>query len=218
MPQVRSRTVRFDGENYVRKTTVDKDGVFKIIIPTTAREILGIKEVTADTVEKVERLWMKKIEEYKTAKTTTRKVIHYRFENNSSIMGPDSKDPDDQICIYSSSDISFCNGVAIALSAGVFIEAETVYSDGKKTYRYEEVESTFPSSMHGSHTDFGPSVRYREDSLKSMIDWTPEREAFFKQMGEAIEQLILKMDGVMNDKKKLLEIADSGRHAITFSK
>ena len=215
MPQVRSRTVRFDGKNYVRKTTVDKEGVFRIRLPVAARKILQCEEISAPTLKEVEDLWDEKVEEYKQARTVERKVIYYRFESNSAICRPDPNDPEGLECIFDSDDISFCEGVAIAVSAQVLTETTITYSDGKEFRTYNETKSSLPSSMTNVDRSYVPGANEDRDQI---IEWTPERELFFKELGEAIETLILKMDNLLKDQKQLLEAIDSGARALEFKK
>lgn len=199
MPQVRSRTVRFDGKSYVRKTTVDKDGVFHIRLPMAARDILKCDEISAPTLKEVEKLWDEKMGKYKSARTIERKVIYYRIQCNSSE--------------YEGEDISFCDGVALAVAAQVLTETKGTYSDGKKSYSYRVEKSSLPDSMTRVDRSFHG---LQNEDPDCMIDWTPEREAFFKQVGEAIDQLIVKLDSVLNNRERLLEIIDSGARVLEF--
>ncbi len=205
MPQVRSRTVRFDGRDYVRKTTVDKHGVFRIRLPMAAREILKCDEISAPTLKEVERLWDEKVREYKAARTVERKVIYYKVSSNSNLYGPDEHDPSD--------DISFCEGVAIAVAAQVLTETKITYSNGEETYSYRRERCTLPGSMCDVDRSFRPD---HEDEYDHVIEWTPEREVFFKELGEAIEKLILKMNSLLGDRKQLLAVIDSGARILEF--
>ena len=48
----------------------------------------------------------------------------------------------------------------------------------------------------------------KDDS--EVLEWTPEREEFFRQIGLAMEDLILRLNSVFGDTKKLLKFIDDG--------
>lgn len=212
MPKVRSQTVYFDHKKYVRTITVNSAGVFEIIVPPAACKALGIDKVTGESIKEAVRAWDAVAKKYVESKSVQRKVIWYEFKANCYILD------DDDIVSEHMDGISFANGVALSLCAGVFIETRTDHQGDRSTVRYERVqETTLPPSMCQNQSGWGPASygSYDEEEQRHIIDWTPEREAFFAQMGQAMDGLILKMLAVMGDRARLLEIADTGK-ALSF--
>lgn len=61
---------------------------------------------------------------------------------------------------------------------------------------------------HNTHS--GITARNQSERPAGVIEWTKEREDFFRQCGESMEKMILALDSIFTNEKKLLELANKG--------
>ena len=139
--------------------------------------------VATGSSEKEARTYFDKIcKEFTESETRTRKVIVYKADINARIFEGEG---DARRFVFEKSDIHFCD-CDCALGIGYEVLEESTITD-KITYR----------NLRGDCSD-----------LKSgweVIDWTEEREAFFKKTVGALEKLIVAVDDYFKCKETLVK-------------
>jgi hypothetical protein len=191
MAVVETWKMNWQGRNFQRTTRVNKDGLFRIKLPPGVSDKLGCDvEVVAKTKDEVEKLWRKRLKEFEAASTETRKVILYDVGLNAFIMRGDR-------CALRADDISFAEGLVVAVWADVFEEHRVTSGDIVK-YNYERVKSTLPSSIRSGGRRKTPAVGRTEPAEQLMV-WTEEREAFFCRVAEVMETIALRLHEMTNE-------------------
>ena len=111
--------------------------------------------------------------------------------------------------LFESKQISFAEGEALCLAVAVYTEYKIKLQDAKTRYRYEFCRSSIPYGADDRNLTerFNPEDA---DHDSCMVEWSPEREAFFASLVIALEGLIIKLHELTQDKKKLLLFADRG--------
>lgn len=186
MAIISTETIRFEGNDYKKQIRCSSEGHFSIKLPPTVVKRLKIEEVAGDTLEEVSNAWKKITKEYKEAQTEDRKIIAYEIEINEGI--------------------SFAHGMSLSVWASVFIEEKTNVPGKLPVYKYRDVDF---EEMLPDELQYSGSFGVRDIEEKHIIDWTPERHEFFIAFHKAMSDLIKKVQ-TLNNKKKLLELADSG--------
>lgn len=224
MPQVKTSKIYVGGVMFVRKVRCNAAGVFHISLPADVAEFVGFAEVTGSSLREAETAFDAVIVRFTEARTETRRVILYEFKATCRVVEPDEEllakfgsgeeeplgYPDGAYCVrFARDDISFCDGTALALQCGVYVETVVTARDGSKRYRYKpEVSKYIPPGLcrlqSGSRT--GPY----NSPLVNRLDWTEQRELFFAKLGLALEALICRLDQLTSDPGKLIELADKG--------
>jgi len=202
MPVVKTETIHIDGKEFKLQVRVNADGKFRIKVPGMFQEKIGCsKEVVEPTMDKAWKAFNKLWKQYRAAQTTTRKVILYQCGMQARIIGADGEcklDVDD-------SDCHFTPGIVLAVAAVVAEESTTYRGEGQRSYKnYKGLDSSIPESLSRKLRRVG----CKDDS--EVLEWTPEREEFFRQIGLAMEDLILRLNSVFGDTKKLLKFIDDG--------
>jgi hypothetical protein len=210
MPKIKSTTRGFEGR-LIKVEVHCKGGEFSCSLPLTVADALGYKTVKAMTLAKCESKWERAVREYEESRTTSSKVIYYDLNISGKIC---QEDP--HLVLLDRDEISFSTGLVLGLRASVYTETVRTLAGGRKQFEYRELprrEHTIPHSLvnHGKFTGFGPGGHTVDDSRPpGVIDWSPEREAFFTRIGRSLEQMILSADNVFKDESKLLAVADRG--------
>lgn len=209
----------FGGRKYKKVVRCNRDGIFRCKLPHEIPDRLGCdEEVTGETLDIMERQFRIKLDEYEKAQTTCSKVILYDIEITAKIEAPRAEgvDPDIYHLTIDLDDLGFAKGIAVAVHAGVFTEEATVRGE-QTVYKYVEVENSIPRSMkqHGKFSHNGAcefeTVGLYGTRAENVIPWTEQREAFFRDLGRAMEQLVMQLHEFMGVPKKLMQLMDSGR-------
>jgi len=162
-----------------------RDQQFSIAFPAKVAECMHASVATGPS-EKEARTYFDKIcKEYTESETRTRKVIVYKADINARVFEGEGSD---RRFVFEKSDIHFCD-CDCALGIGYEVLQESTITD-KITYR----------SLRGDYRD-----------LKSgweVIDWTEEREAFFKKTVGALEKLIVAVHDYFKCKETLVKNID----------
>lgn len=204
MSIVSTETIGFkqkDGTVFKREIRVLKDGLFRIKLPPEVSGDLVIEpDVCAVTMSDAINQFDDRLEEYDKINTCTAKVILYEMKHTASVMR-------DGKCVLSSEEISFCEGTALNICVAVYEETVLTRADGTMYHQYKKIKSLISSGLAPRSFD---GLCGRGEVGTNRIPWTLEREKFFADLGEAMENLILKIDRVMSDKQKVIALADSG--------
>ena len=216
MPVVKSEQIRFEHELFVKKIRFSsRSGLFAITLPKQLEKRMDIGEVTSETLVGVEKAFKEAIARYKAAQTTSRKVIVYKIEANAWVYRkpdgqPATEHDHDAEVVFQESGISFAEGCGLTIYADVMIENTLVTADGQKSKSYEDVEHSIPRSLG---RDGGHRIADRWGTVDDavVIDWTPEREAWFRHVGTQFEDLVMKVFTTLGDTKKALQLMDAGR-------
>ena len=201
MPVINRERYRYEQGEFVRIIKFSsREGYFSCNLPPWIVEILNTKRVIGDTLDEVKNNYMKALKEAKTKSTVVRKVITYEIKVAGYIFRPTKESPDGRCILRRNSrgwgsDISPYTGLEIAYNVG---EERTITVGGKTRIEYWDIDPDMSS----------PS---RESAFKTTIDWTPQREEFFKRLKYQMEELILKAVEFLDDSKTLLDMIDAGR-------
>jgi hypothetical protein len=201
MGVIQTEKIYFDGVEFVKKTRCNADGKFRIKYPAAVVQLLGDpKEAVADTKRAAERAFEGRLDEFKQAKTSRRKVILYEVKLNCRVSR-------DGRIVLGRNDIHFTTGYAISVWAGVFDE-ERVRRAGGDIYHYHRVDSAISGGMASGSPGFG--LRALNDPKENLVVWTEEREAFFCRVAEVMETLALRLDEMTSEgADTLAQIADT---------
>jgi hypothetical protein len=163
-------------------------GLFEVKIPEEFGHLTDdtsvIKPALHEVINALKELSKKNLD----AKTTSKKVIFYRFLSNANIIRNGES-------VFCSNDISFAENTTLGL---FWIVCREIRCDDRVIWVHVHSDDTDGNRWH-----HGDSEDYTE------IDWTPQREAFFRFFETKLEDLILNIDKFLND-KKLIEKIDSG--------
>jgi hypothetical protein len=165
-----------------------KFGSFTIKLPDQVKNILGKGEVSSETFDGVKNEFKMAMKAYRQALTTERKVIRYRFKAKAEFIIEEKEDGCKWFC---ANEVSFAEGTALDLFYLVCME-RTV--DNKKAYYH----------LNGNY------ISHESDKDKTM-EWTAEREAFFKALTHGLEQSIMKAHNFFNaNSDDIMKFIDSG--------
>lgn len=224
MATFKTETIRLNGKKWKKVIKIFKDGRFEISLPEEFRTVLGIEKISAETLDKVEKKFKDIRKEYEAAVTVSSKVILYEIEYTAYIFGTpamakvfraeephdwDSMGRDSDVALIHQSDLHFANGTALSICCDVFEEFRTERPDGSILYRYEPVESSLPAGITSQASHLHRN--YRETREENLLEWTPEREKFFADLGHALDGLIMKLFLHFKTPGSVQEFADSGR-------
>lgn len=149
---------------YLKIVKVDACGEFSIVLPSAVSRALGFNVVKGKTKEAVDQAFKKALADCQAAATRSRKVIGYSIDK--------------------SFDSSFQEGVTVNLAVQVLIEeTTTVGGDERKTYQRVRGHS-LPAELVRGTFDYGWPEKAH------IIEHTPEREAFFRRLGEALQAVV----------------------------
>ncbi len=211
MPIVKTDTGYWPGYEYKRQVRyTNKDG-FTCMLPPEVAKRLGHDLVRGKDSEDCIRNWMRDLEDWKHSNTVVTKVILYRVQRNCYITTrPDIWKEGDHLnwkVTMAEDDISFCEGMAMAITAGVFEEKLTTYPDGRKSYEHDIIKDQLPDSIESGTGRW--EYRVQGDPHIKKLPWTPEREEFFRKLARGMESLILMFEK-LQDAETTKAIADSG--------
>jgi hypothetical protein len=211
MPIVSTDTIQFNGQRFVRKLGVDREGTFSIKLPTVVYETLGISN---DVYTKTRAEALKKFEEalaeYRESTTTTRKVIVYWFRACCNIQSK-GKAP------LQLDEISFMDGCGMGLMVNVCNEesSERLTRDGEKTRRYRYTENDdaccIPDNYRLSSKHHELWRHHDEKPFGNVLAWTPEREKAIAELCRRMDMLIAQLHQLFKNKEQLSERLDNIR-------
>lgn len=199
MPKIKSEAIRIGGVSCLREVKVDSHGFFSAKFPSFMVDVVGKEAATGHSLTACLEMWQAKVLEYEKAKTVPSKVILYQFEANCFVEGPDG---------IRLKQLSFSPGTGLALACGVYEELKITLERSTR-YEYKELKSSIPAgfSMRDAMNRRGGENRWR-----TQVPWTPEREAWFLGLCNALIGLVRKLDAIANNgEKKLLEAITKGR-------
>jgi len=159
-----------------------RDQQFSIAFPAKIAECMHASVATGSSEKEARTCFDKICKEFTESETRTRKVIVYRTDINIRVFEGEGSD---RRFVFEKSDIHFCD-CDCALGIGYEVLQESTITD-KITYR----------NMQGG---------YR--ALKSgweVIDWTEERETFFKKTVGALEKLIVAVHSYFQSSETLVK-------------
>lgn len=174
-----------------------KSAMFNISLPAVTHGVLKTKEVWGKTQAEVEDFFRKKIDEYKKALTTKKRVILYTThislwnEIDDSGFGGDDLDRD-----LDSSD------ARRRIEQAGHLELHFAYNLGYET----DIAGTKSYTNEG-----GDTIHVLRGEIQA-IEWTAEREEFFKTLRQGFNDLAWKLHHFVNNETNVLKlIAKGGR-------
>ena len=197
------------GGPFKRQVKFTKSDGFTCELPLVSHKILGITGTKSDTLQGCLRLWNDAIVKWKAASTTTREVLLYQVHRKAYIC-----DKEDRRCLFDADDLHFEEGIGLTVCAAVFLETKIALGDDVR-YEYDIIKNRLTASVeHGAGGHRG-LVHGRGDIERGAIPTTPELEAFFTNIGNGLETLILMFDK-LRDPNKVLELAALGVKTLPF--
>lgn len=185
MATVKTQDLQLPTGRFKLQVKCDSSGEFSAAYPPEMVRMLGKSKATGKSLKECETDFWAGVQDFKTANRKTRKVIAYRIETEGR---------------------SFRSGIGCNLTAQVY-EEEFIEVDGQDPRKeYTELENSLPDEM--TTLGMGES-NYSYPQRAKIIDWTEEREAFFKHLGESLLAVINAVAEIRNT-EKLLELVDSG--------
>lgn len=216
MPVVKSTKTHFESEPFVvRVRFSSRSGSFAITLPKAIEQLMGVGEITSDTLKGVEAKYKSILKEYRDSQTTERKVIVYKVEGNARVFRrpdgtPGHTHDDDASVLFEANDISFADGCGLTIFAQVMMERTLRSGDNESYISYEAVEDTsLPGSLDSADHRVADQFGTTEGVL--VVDWIPEREAWFAHVGSQLEDLVMKVCKTLGDPEVALQLIDSGR-------
>lgn len=210
MTQVSSKTIWIKplGRKWRRVTFFDKKfGGFVIPMPKPFIDMFPkLVPLRAKTVDELESLFNKVILQWEEAATTTRRVILYRFAIN---LMSEPNEENWRKCLRQDFKSSFENFPDNALGFEWENCTERTIDGEARYFRFNGDDDEFNNKFSPS---LDPPDPDDEDNTTRAIDWTAERESFFKAMESSIRQLILRAQDFENkikDPKILDRLASS---------
>lgn len=174
-----------------------KRGGFQIKLPDYMEGVLGKSIVWGHTQDEVDKAFNDRILEYNIRIASKRKVILYSILANVDTIIDGKAFNIDTLGLYSDKQ-KYSTGLAI----WSVVCWETKTERGGFKY-YDDKGYSVSKPSYKSHYE--------------VIDYSPEREAFFKALSEQIALMVYNADNFLKEKKKLLELIDSSR-ALPFFK
>ena len=216
MSVVKSTKTWFEGREFVRRVRFSsRSGLFSITLPKVIERTMGISEVRSETLDGVNTEYKRVLREYRDSQTTERKVIVYKVEANAYVWrlpdgAPVGDDDDGASVVFQVKDISFADGCGLTIFAEVMIERTLRTADGKESVSYEEVDDdTLPKSLNQGNGRVADQFGATDDV--KVVDWTPEREAWFRHIGLQLEDMVVNVCKALGNEKTAIELMDSGR-------
>ncbi len=202
MPIISKESVWFDGRKCFRTIRVDRQGTFRIELPSIVCETLGLSHnVFADTREAAIRAFNEALEAYRVSQTKTRKVIVYWFTACCDIQPPEQ----DQDWLKLD-EISFLDGCGLGLLVDVCNEVSnehtTTRGESERHYRYIRSEDAccIPNAYRRSNGH--DHWRDADKPLSNVLAWTPEREQAIAELCRRMDVLITQLHHLFADKKQ----------------
>jgi len=192
--KVKTETVYFHRDTgnsqFVKIIYVDNQGVFYAKLPPEVASGLGCAvEVSADKLDVLDRLYQAKLDAMVETRRKTRKVIVYEFNF------------EDGYRRAGGAGMSFVHGLAINVQAAVFNEIETEIPQKKSNYEYVFQRESKLGRIQGQNPG---ELIHGHGKQESVLDWTPEREAFFVKMQDALLGLIQNMKATLRSPENLI--------------
>lgn len=186
MAVVKTQDLQLPTGRFKLKVKCDAGGEFSADFPSPMVYILGRSKAKGKSLKECETDFWAGVQDFKEAHTQKRKVIAYMMEGGG--------------------DLAFRCGIAMQLTAVVYEETKIAVDGEKPRCEYSEVESTLPDEMTYVGNRYS---HYTFPQNAELIDWTPEREAFFKNLGDAM-LAVVKAVSEIRDADKLLALMESG--------
>ena len=185
MAVISKSEVSINRKRFKRVVRCDADGSFSCDLPTDIALTLEKKRVTGSSFEECVKKWERSISEHMESCTVRTKVIAYQVSDSDM----------------------FEQGIAVRVAAGVFEEVVTrggnfcrIAYEAKKSSLHKEMDCGGKDLVRGIYSSRPPLV----------IDWTEEREAFFKRIGDALMRVQGELEK-LHDPSRALEIIDGGK-------
>ncbi len=161
---------------------------FTIDLPDFMKDVWVKGFVEADTYKEVSKAFKSAMNDYRNLCSTFRQVILYSV----------TSDPVDSRY-----------GCTLKVIAAVYSERVTKYPSGSERLDYTPVESSLASSHLRTHRGQWPTWN-DEPGNHGVLDWTEQRETFFKYVLDTLAELTRRVNEITKDEKTLLGIADAG--------
>jgi len=172
------------------------DDFFYVDLPDYIQSVVGKRMVRSDTRKGAIEAFKKAVREYEIRVLSKRKIILYLFRAN--VKGEVNGEP------YEKYTLSLYHQQR-ELSSALNLWWTVCYETGLPEHTNAK-ENTLYYNLDGSKLDL--PYTSREDRIA--IDWTEDREAFFRSFSQQLAELVYKADGFLNKTDDLLKLIDSG--------
>lgn len=177
MSKIKSETIELDGTLYIKEMTYrSSDRKFKINIHPKVAEAIGLHCVSAETEKACDEHFAEAMLKYLSLKKKEDKVILYRIDLEAKIKDARGK------VVYERGHFVDDRGVKISFD---YMVANRFRYGGNVVYHNAKGEKVWLGG-------------------ESVMDWTPEREAFFAGLQTQLETAILRADKFFSKKSQAL--------------
>jgi hypothetical protein len=198
MPTISRSDAMFGGVRYTRTVNFsNKTRLFSVAIPKECTDILGYDRISDATLDGLEKKYHDESQKLLDAKAKTRKVILYKVLMNCAHDDLPKCDAFEKLGYNH-------DGIGVQVIAGVYLEKKFSFQGDRQNTIYELVESSIPKliSEDGIYD-------WNHDKSR-ILDWTPEREEFFRTFGDAMSKLCRMVSKFFGDEKELLALIENG--------
>ncbi len=200
MPTIHKSDVSFGGVKYTRIVNFsNKSKKFYVDIPKECANVMGYERIEDESLNGLEKKFLEGSEQFLNSKAKIRKVIAYKILMNCGEV--QEREIRFESLGYHE------DGIGIQVIAGVYNEKVFDFKDGRgkktKNIMYESIPSSIPGFM-------SEEIYYWNREKYKIVDWTPEREEFFRTFGEAMSKLCRMVRDFLGDEKKLLDLIAKG--------
>jgi len=200
MSTIHRSDMSFGGVVYTRIVNFSiKLRKFSVAIPKECAEVLGYERIEDESLDGLEKKYRDASEAFLNTKAKMRKIIVYRILMNC---GSDVRVGRSRFELLGYHD----DGIGLQVVAGVYVEKKYNFTKAgheKLNTTYDQVKSSIPDFM-------SEEVHHWNCKKYKILDWTPEREEFFRTFGEAMSKLCQRVSDFLGDEKKLLELIANG--------
>ena len=171
MAVVKRSTVKILGIEFRKVYNYDvKTGKFWMLLPTILkqelhREYSRISGVSVDDLDKQLDLLVQQVKDKNTVVT---RVIAIKAKLTATIWGDELDEDGDMQIISTSQEVSFADGLAVSLVAGVYSETKTSLDVGftvKYTYQHSRIPQSFRQDKICDHYAIIPWTQELEDTI-----------------------------------------------------
>jgi hypothetical protein len=199
MPIVKTEKMKYQSQDgkfkdYVMKVHLDpRSGPFYINPPEEVMELMGVKTVSATKMVEVLKKFNELMVEFYKQSIRVRKIIAYKINISATIYS--YGDNGDVIeCLLNRNDVPFCKGKGLQIEWGI----------------YEERTYGFHVSYAKKCSD-GTSYVIHDIGGRKIIDWTEQRESFFRSIDKCMDELLLRIHRQIDvQQEDLANLIDSG--------
>lgn len=191
---VKQATVKLFGVPFKKVYNFDaKSGSFSMKLPDIVRRELNLDCTTiiGSSVEDLDRQLDSLVQQVKDKQTVVTKVLAFSAKLTATIWEDVADEDGDRRILSKSEEVSFADGLAVSLTAGVYVETKISLDNGF-TVKYVYQDSTIPRAFR----------KVYDRDVRGVVPWTQELE-------DTIAAYCVKLQAVALEAKELEDMVAS---------